>query len=60
MPIQVVESLRLYRQIADQLSALIASGEFAAGAARVNGGWPSPVPPADSLPVGAALAACGA
>ena len=32
MPIQAVESLRLYRQIADQLSALIASGEFAQGA----------------------------
>jgi GntR family transcriptional regulator, uxu operon transcriptional repressor len=32
MPIRAVESLRLYRQIADQLSALIASGEFAQGA----------------------------
>jgi DNA-binding FadR family transcriptional regulator len=31
MPIQTVESQRLYRQIADQLSALIASGEFAEG-----------------------------
>src|ERR1700759_3948390 len=31
MPIQAVESQRLYRQIADQLSALIASGEFAEG-----------------------------
>ncbi len=32
MPIQAVENLRLYRQIADQLSALIRSGEFAEGA----------------------------
>jgi DNA-binding FadR family transcriptional regulator len=32
MPIQAVENQRLYRQIADQLSELIASGEFAAGA----------------------------
>jgi GntR family uxuAB operon transcriptional repressor len=32
MPIRAVENLRLYRQIADQLSALIASGEFAEGA----------------------------
>jgi GntR family uxuAB operon transcriptional repressor len=32
MPIQAVENQRLYRQIADQLSALIASGEFAEGA----------------------------
>jgi GntR family uxuAB operon transcriptional repressor len=32
MPIQAVEYLRLYRQIADQLSALIASGEFPEGA----------------------------
>ena len=32
MPIRAVESLRLYRQIADQLSTLIASGEFAKGA----------------------------
>jgi DNA-binding FadR family transcriptional regulator len=32
MPIQAVENLRLYRQIADQLSALIASGEFPEGA----------------------------
>ena len=31
MPIQTIESHRLYRQIADQLSALIASGEFANG-----------------------------
>jgi DNA-binding FadR family transcriptional regulator len=31
MPIRAVESQRLYRQIADQLSALIASGEFANG-----------------------------
>jgi len=31
MPIQTVESQRLYRQIADQLSTLIASGEFAEG-----------------------------
>lgn len=31
MPIQTVESQRLYRQIADQLSALIASGEFPEG-----------------------------
>ena len=32
MPIQAVESQRLYRQIAGQLSTLIASGEFAPGA----------------------------
>jgi GntR family uxuAB operon transcriptional repressor len=32
MPIQAVESHRLYRQIANQLSELIASGEFAEGA----------------------------
>lgn len=32
MPIRTVENHRLYRQIADQLSALIASGEFAEGA----------------------------
>ncbi len=32
MPIQAVENLRLYRQIADQLTALIASGEFGEGA----------------------------
>jgi len=32
MPIQTVETNRLYRQIAEQLSALIASGEFAEGA----------------------------
>jgi GntR family uxuAB operon transcriptional repressor len=32
MPIQAVETNRLYRQIAEQLSALIASGEFAEGA----------------------------
>jgi DNA-binding FadR family transcriptional regulator len=31
MPIRAIESQRLYRQIADQLSALIASGEFAVG-----------------------------
>ncbi|VTU15393.1 FadR/GntR family transcriptional regulator [Variovorax sp. RA8] len=32
MPLQTLEPRRLYRQIADQLSALIAQGEFAAGA----------------------------
>ncbi len=32
MPIQIVESQRLYRQIAAQLRALIASGEYPAGA----------------------------
>lgn len=32
MPLQTVEPQRLYRQIADQLRALIAGGEFAAGA----------------------------
>ena len=32
MPIQTVEPQRLYRQIAEQLRALIASGEFAVGA----------------------------
>lgn len=32
MPLQTLEPRRLYRQIADQLSALIAKGEFAAGA----------------------------
>ena len=32
MPLQTVEPRRLYRQIADQLRALIAQGEFAAGA----------------------------
>jgi DNA-binding FadR family transcriptional regulator len=32
MPIQAVENQRLYRQIAEQLSSLIASGEFAPGA----------------------------
>ncbi|KWT82755.1 MULTISPECIES: FadR/GntR family transcriptional regulator [unclassified Variovorax] len=32
MPLQTLEPKRLYRQIADQLSALIAKGEFAAGA----------------------------
>jgi GntR family transcriptional repressor for pyruvate dehydrogenase complex len=32
MPIQAVENQRLYRQIADQLSKLISSGEFAEGA----------------------------
>jgi DNA-binding FadR family transcriptional regulator len=31
MPIQTVESQRLYRQIADQLSGLIGAGEFANG-----------------------------
>ncbi len=31
MPIQTIESQRLYRQIAEQLSALITSGEFAIG-----------------------------
>jgi DNA-binding FadR family transcriptional regulator len=31
MPLQAVESSRLYRQIADQLRGLIAGGEFAAG-----------------------------
>ncbi len=31
MPLQVVGNTRLYRQIADQLSQLIASGEFAPG-----------------------------
>lgn len=31
MPIQTIESPRLYQQIAEQLSALIASGEFASG-----------------------------
>ena len=31
MPLTVVEPKRLYRQIADQLAQLIASGEFAAG-----------------------------
>jgi DNA-binding FadR family transcriptional regulator len=32
MPLQTVESSRLYRQIAEQLRGLIAQGEFAAGA----------------------------
>ena len=32
MPLQAVESSRLYRQIAEQLRGLIAGGEFAAGA----------------------------
>ncbi|MGJ7508127.1 FadR/GntR family transcriptional regulator [Variovorax sp. GT1P44] len=32
MPLQTVEPRRLYRQIADQLRALIAGGEFAVGA----------------------------
>ena len=32
MPIQIVEPKRLYRQIAEQLRALIAKGEFAVGA----------------------------
>jgi len=31
MPIQAVESLRLYRQIADQLATLIESGEYGVG-----------------------------
>ena len=31
MPIQTIESQRLYRQIAEQLGALIASGEFSKG-----------------------------
>ena len=31
MPLQAVEPKRLYRQIADQLAHLIASGEFAVG-----------------------------
>lgn len=31
MPIQAIENQRLYRQIADQLSALISSGEFPEG-----------------------------
>ena len=31
MPLQAVESRRLYRQIADQIAQLIASGEFPAG-----------------------------
>src|SRR5579859_5818875 len=31
MPIQIIEGRRLYRQIAAQLSALIASGEFKPG-----------------------------
>ena len=32
MPLQAVESRRLYRQIADQIAQLIASGEFPPGA----------------------------
>ncbi len=32
MPLQTVEPRRLYRQIADQISALISDGEYAAGA----------------------------
>ena len=32
MPLQTVEPQRLYRQIAEQLRQLIASGEFAVGA----------------------------
>lgn len=32
MPLQAVESSRLYRQIAEQLRGLISGGEFAAGA----------------------------
>jgi DNA-binding FadR family transcriptional regulator len=31
MPVQTIENRRLYRQVADQIEALIASGEFAAG-----------------------------
>lgn len=31
MPVQMVENRRLYRQIADQIEALIAAGEFAPG-----------------------------
>ena len=31
MPLQAVETRRLYRQIADQLRALIAAGEYAPG-----------------------------
>jgi len=31
MPLQAVESSRLYRQIAEQLRGLITEGEFAAG-----------------------------
>lgn len=31
MPIQAIESQRLYRQIAEQLSSLIVSGEFPEG-----------------------------
>src|SRR3954468_149124 len=31
MPLQAVESQRLYRQIAEQIRALIARGEFATG-----------------------------
>src|SRR5512142_3349492 len=32
MPLQAVDSRRLYRQIADQITALIEGGEYAAGA----------------------------
>src|SRR5688572_18921718 len=32
MPLQAVENRRLYRQIADQIAALIERGEYAAGA----------------------------
>src|SRR6516165_1395491 len=32
MPLQAVDSRRLYRQIADQIAALIEKGEYAAGA----------------------------
>ena len=32
MPLEVVEPVRLYRQIAGQIASLIDSGEFAAGA----------------------------
>ena len=31
MPVQTIESRRLYRQVADQIEALIAAGEFAPG-----------------------------
>ena len=32
MPLQAVDTRRLYRQIADQIAALIERGEYAAGA----------------------------
>jgi DNA-binding FadR family transcriptional regulator len=42
MPLQTVEPQRLYRQIAEQVRALIASGEFATGTAfPQNAIWPS-------------------